>query len=261
METPPQEMPAPARAPAAWIPWLLAVVIAVGPRVARLFSPQVWMEDAASLYHGFSIGAGQQPFLDSINGHPPSIETLLAGLYALFGTSYRVAEITSAVVMIVTALLLYDLGRRLTNRWIGLVGVATFSLSPLLVRYHVYEREVFTVAIATITFWLLARWPGRPATAIGAGLLAVAAAAVKLSGGFLLVPVVVWSFDDLREFRTLKGVQLPRRWPLGEPLPELKQQQLFPTGAEDKTGKGAGGWLDVADDVIWEMQPDSTIPR
>ena len=79
--------------------------------------------------------------------------------------------------------------------------------------------------------------------------------------GEVVVPVVVWSFDDLREFRTLKGVQLPRRWPLGEPLPELKQQQLFPTGAEEKTAKGSGGWLDVSDDVIWEMQPDSTIPR
>lgn len=79
--------------------------------------------------------------------------------------------------------------------------------------------------------------------------------------GELTVPLVIWSFEDLREFRELKGTQLPRRWPLGEMLPELKQQQLFPTGAEKLSKQGSGGWLDVPDDVLWDMQPDSTIPR
>lgn len=85
----------------------------------------------------------------------------------------------------------------------------------------------------------------------------------SLPGGEAVVPVEIWSFDDLRQFRTLKGVQLPRRWPLGKPLPELKEKQTYPTGAEAKspTGKARGGWLDRADDEIWAMQPDSTIPR
>jgi hypothetical protein len=79
--------------------------------------------------------------------------------------------------------------------------------------------------------------------------------------GTLSVPLVIWSFDDLREFQELKGTQLPRRWPLGELLPELKQKQIVPTGAEGLDKEGSGGWLDVPDDVIWNMQPDSTIPR
>ena len=84
-----------------------------------------------------------------------------------------------------------------------------------------------------------------------------------LPSGPLVVPVEVWSFEDLRKFRTLKGVQLPRRWPLGQPLPELKQRQIAATGAEAKTPKaeGRGGWLGYSDDDIWAMQPDSTIPR
>lgn len=82
-----------------------------------------------------------------------------------------------------------------------------------------------------------------------------------LPRGEVAVPVEIWSFEDLRQFRMLKGVQLPRRWPLGQPLPELKGRQVFPTGAETKHGRGSGGWLDVPDDVIWDMQPDTTIPR
>lgn len=84
-----------------------------------------------------------------------------------------------------------------------------------------------------------------------------------LPAGEVVVPVEIWSYEDLRQYRTVKGVQLPRRWPLGQPLPELKEKQVFPTGAEEKqpTGEAKGGWLDVSDETIWQMQPDSTIPR
>ncbi|NOX52851.1 MAG: hypothetical protein GXP27_00120 [Planctomycetes bacterium] len=84
-----------------------------------------------------------------------------------------------------------------------------------------------------------------------------------LPSGKVVIPVAVWSFKDLRAFRKLKGVQLPRRWPLGEWLPELKQKQTFPTGAETRQPKrkDRGGWLAFSDDDIWAMQPDSTIPR
>ena len=81
----------------------------------------------------------------------------------------------------------------------------------------------------------------------------------------IVVPLSVWSFDDLRKFRILKGVQLPRRWPLGKLLPELKQIQTVTTaeGTVALKGKpgGAAVWLGRFDDDIWAMQPDSTIPR
>ncbi|MCE5239138.1 hypothetical protein LLH23_11700 [bacterium] len=83
--------------------------------------------------------------------------------------------------------------------------------------------------------------------------------------GPLTVTIEVWSLDDLHAFRKLKNVQLPRRWPLGETLPELKQQQTLTTQAQKdaarKAGGGADGWLKTPDDDIWNMQPDSTIPR
>ena len=85
----------------------------------------------------------------------------------------------------------------------------------------------------------------------------------ELPSGPVVVPIEIWGFDELRKFRKLKGVQLPRRWPLGKSLPELKQKQTFPTGAESKkpNADARGGWLDYSDDDIWAMQPDSTIPR
>ena len=86
-----------------------------------------------------------------------------------------------------------------------------------------------------------------------------------LPDGEIVIAVVIWSFDDLREFRTLKKTQLPRRWPLGESLPELKEKRTITTQAEIEALKGRPGggarWLAMSDDDIWAMQPDSTIPR
>ncbi len=84
--------------------------------------------------------------------------------------------------------------------------------------------------------------------------------------GEITVPVVIWSWDDLREFRELKGTQLPRRWPLGEPLPELKQGRTIYTDEQIEAMRGGSAgraetWAAMSDDEIWAMQPDSTIPR
>jgi len=83
--------------------------------------------------------------------------------------------------------------------------------------------------------------------------------------GEVMVSVEIWSFDDLRQFRELKGVKLPRRWPLGETLPELKVGQTITTDKEKEAAKGktpsGQQWLALSDDDLWSLQPDSTIPR
>lgn len=82
--------------------------------------------------------------------------------------------------------------------------------------------------------------------------------------GPVAVTIDIWSFDDLNAFRTLKGIQLPRRWPLGKLLPELKEKQTLTTEAQKTAARASGGtssWLDVSDDDIWNLQTDSTIPR
>jgi hypothetical protein len=85
-----------------------------------------------------------------------------------------------------------------------------------------------------------------------------------LAGGDVTVSFEIWSYDDLREFRELKGKQLPRRGPLGEVLPELKEGQTITSAATiaaAKEGNVYPKWLEMSDDEIWDMQPDSTIPR
>ncbi|MDA1140565.1 MAG: hypothetical protein O3B01_18510 [Planctomycetota bacterium] len=84
--------------------------------------------------------------------------------------------------------------------------------------------------------------------------------------GEITVTIEIWSFEDLCAFRKLKDTQLPRRWPLGEILPELKQTQTITSEAQRKAAKDIKRpqgklWLSYTDDLIWSLQPDSTIPR
>jgi hypothetical protein len=84
--------------------------------------------------------------------------------------------------------------------------------------------------------------------------------------GEVVVPLTIWSFEDLRAFRELKGTQLPRRWPLGERLPELKESRTVTTPADIEAARASGAgrgekWAAMPDDDIWALQPDTTIPR
>jgi oligo-alginate lyase len=83
--------------------------------------------------------------------------------------------------------------------------------------------------------------------------------------GPLTITIDIWSFEDLRAFRTLKNAQLPRRWPLGKVLPELKEGPTVTSEAQIKLARAHGGgaeqYLKMSDDTIWNLQPDSTIPR
>jgi len=100
-----------------------------------------------------------------------------------------------------------------------------------------YFRAQKPVKMAEIVF----SWPGQKVT----------------------VPVGIWSFEDLRQYRTLKGTQLPRRWPLGETLPELKTGQTLSRTEKPRrrVNPDPEQWLALGDDAIWGMQPDSTTPR
>lgn len=84
-----------------------------------------------------------------------------------------------------------------------------------------------------------------------------------LPDGELRIPLTIWSFDDLLQFRELKGTQLPRRWPLGEPHPELKTGRTLTSEEPPDPPRppGATQYTRLTDDQIWDMQPDSTIPR
>ncbi|MEO0216517.1 MAG: glycosyltransferase family 39 protein, partial [candidate division WOR-3 bacterium] len=110
---------------------IFVVLIAVLPRLLRIFYPYAWFEDSIYLYHAFAFKSGLKPFLQTICVHPPTIEYLLAVLYNLFGVSYRIAEILTAVIISVSTILLFDIARRIFDKYIAIFVISVYSLSSL----------------------------------------------------------------------------------------------------------------------------------
>ncbi|MEO0184943.1 MAG: glycosyltransferase family 39 protein [candidate division WOR-3 bacterium] len=168
----------------------------------RLLCPYAWFEDCAYLYHAFAFKSGLKPFVDTLCVHPPTIEYLLAGLYNIFGVSYQVAEIMTAVIVAIATVLLFDISKNILGKYIALFVVASFSFSSLLFRYHIFEREIFTLSISILVMWIITRRKLNPYSALLIGILAGFGFGIKFSGLFILPPIIIYLLS-LREYKTI----------------------------------------------------------
>ncbi len=165
-------------------------MIALLPRIFRILYPYAWFEDTAYLYHAFAYKSGLKPFLHTLTVHPPTIEYLLAFLYNIFGVSYRVAEFFTGIVVFISALLLFDCGRRIFNDFVALIVIICFSFSSLLFRYHIFEREIFTLFLSISVFWLIIRMPKNFYIGFLPGLVSGLGFGVKFSGLFIFLSIL-----------------------------------------------------------------------
>ncbi|MBN2056773.1 glycosyltransferase family 39 protein [bacterium] len=141
---------------------LVAILFTVLPRFLRILYGAVRIEDPNYVYGAFLIFKGQSPYIDFAMPNLPVLEQLLALLYRLFGPSYRIAELLTALGVMSTALLLYAIGRRLWGVAAGLVAAFAYSWHPLVFRYHLFDREIFTaLAVAAMVHILVTQPSGR----------------------------------------------------------------------------------------------------
>lgn len=171
---------------------IFVALIAILPRLFRIFYPYAWFEDSVYLYHAFAFKSGLKPFVQTLCVHLPTIEYLLAGFYNIFGVSYRVAEIMTAIIVVISTILLFDIARRLFDKYIALIVIALFSFSSLLFRYHIFERELFTLFIAILVMWFIVCRNSKPLNWFLIGILAGVGASIKLSGLFILPAAVIY---------------------------------------------------------------------
>jgi len=159
----------------------LGLVAVILPRLIRMAWPRVQIEDDNYLYSAYLIHRGQTPYHDFVQANPPLLEQLTAPLFSVFGAHYRVGEALSALAILATAAALWRLGTRMYGLAAGLAAAVLYSWMPLVFRYHLYEREVYSLAASSVglalAFWARSAAPERP----GSGrctLLLIAAGAL-----------------------------------------------------------------------------------
>lgn len=128
----------------------------------------------------------------------------LTPLYAVFGRSWLAVGLAQTLVAVATAILVYELGRRVASRPVGVVGALLTTLHPYVVWHDVHvNREILdgllAVALALLTVLLAERRSWQLALALGA----VAGLAILGNTRLILLPVVLvlylaWRWRDLR---------------------------------------------------------------
>jgi 4-amino-4-deoxy-L-arabinose transferase-like glycosyltransferase len=135
-----------------------------------------------------------------VAGHPSAYTQPLYGfflvpLYWIFGRHWEVVGIAQILVAIGTAILVYEIGRRVVSSAVGLVAGALASLHPYLVWHDIHmNREILdhflAAAIVLLTIILASRPSLRLAVLLGVALGCAILGNVRLA----LLPVLVAVF-------------------------------------------------------------------
>ncbi len=176
------------------VPAALAAIILV-PRLVRTLYPQVWIEDESYLTGAFALSRGFLPYRDFPLPHLPLLDAAAAVLFRTAGASIRMAEGLTAIAAAAGTALVFLLGSTMAGDAAGLASALIFSTSPLLFRYHVFEREVFVVApVVAAVLLAVKRAPSdRPRLAgLAIGMLLAIALAIKLTAVAALAGVAVY---------------------------------------------------------------------
>jgi len=156
------------------------------PRLVRMAWPQVWIEDESYLNCAFMLATGHAPYTSFPMPHFPLLEGLLALVMQVFPASIRTAETLTQIAAFAASVAVWRLGRTLGGRVCGVAAALIVATSPLLFRYHVFEREVYLIVPVLAAAWLALRpeLVDRRAAdrrALLMGLLLALAMAVKLT--------------------------------------------------------------------------------
>ena len=204
----------PARGLALW-QWGVLLAALVGPRVARMAAPRVWLEDTPYLYAAYLLGQGHRPHVDFVCPHFPALEFGLAAAYKAFGATHRTAEALTQLAAFLSSWLAFSLTRRAWQRlcgkrslspgagfWPGLVAALLFGACSLTFRFHLFEREVFLCLVLLATAFVvlgereLSRpWPVLVGLALGLGLTIKLTFVVYAA---VLTAFVFWELKDRR---------------------------------------------------------------
>ena len=155
---------------------LLAAIVA-GPRIVALAYERndilTSFTDKSDDFARTFLASGTYGF---VAGHPSAYTQPLYGffllpLYRIFGRHWEVVGLAHIAVAVATAFLVYEIGRRVASRRVGLIGAAIASLHPYLIWHDIHmNREILDHFLAAAIVLLTLVVADRPSVRITAML-------------------------------------------------------------------------------------------
>lgn len=146
------------------------------------------------------------------------IQWLIALGYLCFGISEGVARLPSAIAVVLSVLLTYDIGRRLLNPRLAWLGAVIFSVIPLVVQYgRLATQDAVLMCVELVGIWALLNAEKRAPWGLLAGAMFGVGFMIK---GFMIIPASVALLPYLiRQYRHCCNPWLYGGFGLGLTLP------------------------------------------
>ncbi|GAB4580918.1 MAG: hypothetical protein Fur0022_36620 [Anaerolineales bacterium] len=154
---------------------------------------------------------------------PPLLENLVAFGYRLAGEeNIAVPRLLNTFFWLISAGLLFFLGREMASAWAILPGLAFFLFLPFSIyASRSFQPEALMVMWTVLTFFALARWAKTPCWkwALLVGLCGGVAALVKVMAAFFLGPAalaaVLWQGNRSPIENFTAALRNPQVWAMG----------------------------------------------
>jgi hypothetical protein len=169
----------------------LAALLLAAPRLLRMALGVVRVEDEGYLNAALMLRLGFTPYAEVPLLNFPLLDGLLAGVVAVVGPSLRAIEALTALAAFVVSWQVFRLGRRLGGPRAGWIAGLLVAWSPLVARYHLFEREPFLL-VPLLAAVALALEPPSPRRALAQGGLLAAALLVKLTALGAAAALLAW---------------------------------------------------------------------
>jgi 4-amino-4-deoxy-L-arabinose transferase-like glycosyltransferase len=174
--------------------WLLAILaVTLALRVAVWTYHPVDPDEGAHLMDGRLALQGLIPFVD-FSARRVLFTYVLAGLIRLVGPDYTLVRLSIVGLSLLTAALIFAIGRRLFDTRAALLAAGTFAVFPLaVIATPVVQMQPFSILAACGAAYCLVRSleSSRPAWLVATGALCAAGVQLRdsiiaVSAGFLL---------------------------------------------------------------------------
>jgi len=168
----------------------LAVVLHERGAITQPFTYAEKSDDIARIF----LSSGTFGFIPGMPSAytQPLYSFFLIPLYWTFGRSWEVIGGAQVVVALVTAILVYEIGKRWLDRWAGLAAAVIVALHPYSIWHDVHvNREILDGLIATAIFLIAMKLIDRRSVALAAVLGVVFGLAILGNVRLAVLPVVL----------------------------------------------------------------------
>ncbi len=139
-----------------WFFSLLAIFTFLVEAIVLIFYRETWFDELNYLWKSYLILKGSLiPFQDIILEYPPLFVPIYGLGQILFGPSFYIGRLTSAVLSVFLLILVFLVAKKMSSRWWGLAAVFAV-LSNLLLMGNYISATLYSLAAVLVmaVFWI-----------------------------------------------------------------------------------------------------------